>query len=235
MANIRIEISQEEDIQRLMELVLPTFQQLEYCKLAGLTPENAKAAVERHLEAWREQTRFSNVPMGIKCVHTDPASGQETIISSAEWEFYERERTEAEYVKGPYLVSASWVEDAGTKRRALENVAPLLEKRIRWFAGRPHAALAFMVTDTAFRGQGAAAMCVQWGLDQCKKLGIPAVLEASDAGAPLYKKLGFVEVDRVPTLTKTPVPRTMPVMIWWPPGTKEEDKKPAMPDYALRR
>ena len=34
-------------------------------------------------------------------------------------------------------------------------------------------------------------MCVQFSLDQCKRLGIPALLDASEEGVPVYEKLGF--------------------------------------------
>ena len=38
---------------------------------------------------------------------------------------------------------------------------------------------------------------MQWGLDHAKSLGLPAYLEASVNGYPLYLKLGFHEIDVV--------------------------------------
>lgn len=69
-------------------------------------------------------------------------------------------------------------------------------------------------------------MCVQWGLDQCAKLGIPAWLEASEAGKPLYERLGFQVAEKADLSVGRGVP-----MIWWPEGTREEEKRPVMPDW----
>lgn len=82
-----------------------------------------------------------------------------------------------------------------------------------------------MATDKDWRRKGAATACVQWGLDLCKELGILAYLEASEQGAPVYRRLGFETVDEVACEVDGEVAR-FPAMIWWPPGTKDEDKKP---------
>ena len=230
-SNLRVEPSREEDIGRIMELNMAAFHGFEYMKMTGDTPENIEAAGQRHIHAWREQTKHSAVPMGIKCVHTDPSTGKETIISSAEWLFYEQPRTEAEYTTPTYLFSAAWVDDTQIRSHAQEWIKPLLDKRIEWLGGRPYAALIYMVTDPAFHRLGAASMCVRWGLERCAAMGIPAILEASDAGAPVYKKLGFEEVDRVSTGLRGQEGAPAPVMIWWPKDTREEDKKPALPGY----
>lgn len=39
-------------------------------------------------------------------------------------------------------------------------------------------------------------MLIQWGCDIAQKHGVPAFLEASPAGLPVYQKSGFEEVDR---------------------------------------
>lgn len=38
---------------------------------------------------------------------------------------------------------------------------------------------------------------MQWGLDHAEKIGLPAYLEASIFGYPLYKRLGFHDIDKV--------------------------------------
>lgn len=43
------------------------------------------------------------------------------------------------------------------------------------------------------QGRGAGTLLTLWGVDEAKKYGIPACLEASNAGLSLYLKLGFRE------------------------------------------
>jgi len=43
--------------------------------------------------------------------------------------------------------------------------------------------------------QGVGAALVEWGLNRCIEERLPAYLEASTAGYPLYQKLGFSKID----------------------------------------
>lgn len=227
-SQLRVEPAQEEDLPRLMEIVAPAFGPYSYAQLVGDidTPENRKAMAERHLHAWREHTKcFKHTP-GIKCVHVDPVTQKETIISSATWTIYDRPRSEEEYLQPLHLLGASWIEEGEKREQAMGMAQSLIDGRIRWMGGRPHGVLMFMATDNAYQRMGAATKVVQWGLDRCRELAIPAYLQSSAAGVPVYERLGYEVVDEV-YLDGHP----LKVMIWWPPGTKEEEKKPAIPGY----
>lgn len=51
-----------------------------------------------------------------------------------------------------------------------------------------------MVTRESQRGRGAAGMLITWGAKQAEAEGVPAYLEASVLGKPVYIKYGFKEV-----------------------------------------
>lgn len=51
--------------------------------------------------------------------------------------------------------------------------------------------LKFLHTDPKHQKRGAGGMLVKWGVDKAKEMGLPAYLEASTAGKPLYEKHGF--------------------------------------------
>ena len=54
--------------------------------------------------------------------------------------------------------------------------------------------LKYLATVPDYRGRGAASQILQWGFTQADQLGLPAYLEASDEGAPLYERRGFEKV-----------------------------------------
>lgn len=51
-----------------------------------------------------------------------------------------------------------------------------------------------MVTRQCYRRQGAASQLVQWGVDRAREDGVPAFLEASVGGKPVYEAGGFQEI-----------------------------------------
>lgn len=58
-----------------------------------------------------------------------------------------------------------------------------------------HAVLALLVTRPDFQGKGAGSALIKHGLAVADELDLPTWLEASEAGYPLYKKLGFEDVE----------------------------------------
>ncbi|KAK5707780.1 hypothetical protein LTR97_000318 [Elasticomyces elasticus] len=62
---------------------------------------------------------------------------------------------------------------------------------------RPHILLALLVTSSQHRGKGAGSLLVQWGIAMSDKSGLPAYLQASEAGRRLYRHHGFAELSKV--------------------------------------
>lgn len=51
-----------------------------------------------------------------------------------------------------------------------------------------------LATDPAHHRRGAGALHLQWGLDEADRLHLPAYLEGSVMGQPLYERWGFEAV-----------------------------------------
>ncbi|CAD0092113.1 unnamed protein product [Aureobasidium vineae] len=64
-------------------------------------------------------------------------------------------------------------------------------------AGKRHALLKVLATLPAAQRKGAGAAGLVWGLQRADELGMPAYLEASGMGRPLYVKHGFSEVSTI--------------------------------------
>jgi ribosomal protein S18 acetylase RimI-like enzyme len=67
--------------------------------------------------------------------------------------------------------------------RQAERMYPAERWRLCWLAVSPKC-----------QRTGIGRRLVQWGLDRCEEEGIPAVLESSIPGKPLYEKMGFREI-----------------------------------------
>ncbi|KAM0433868.1 hypothetical protein ACHAPT_003811 [Fusarium lateritium] len=84
-------------------------------------------------------------------------------------------------------VSVSHAKEVVTETRNAERLYP--DERWR---------LAFISVSPNHQRRGIGRKLVQWGIDRSEEEGIAAVLEASDAGKPLYEKMGFVAVGKMP-------------------------------------
>lgn len=228
-SNLKIEIASEEDLPELAAIINPSFQNVpsEVLMFGNTTAENLTKVAAQHLEAWRIHATESSLPCAIKCVHTNPDTEKQSIAGCAEWFMFDRERTAEHYEVAPYLLNASWVTNEVDRKKALSFNQPIIDKHKHWMGGRPHAILRYMAVAPDWRRKGIATMCVQWGLDRCRELGIPAYLEASEEGAPVYERLGFTTVDLVKAEWAGEA-FDYPVMIWWPERMGEKDRVPAL-------
>lgn len=225
--DFRVEIASEEDIPSIVNLIVPSFSFVPVERLLGNIEdaEAIKESTKRHLRSVREHKEATGVSPAIKCVHTD-AAGKETIVACGYWFIYPKPRSEQELQKPIYLLSADWVsQEDGQREKARKVLQPTIDTRIKWTRGRGIGLLMYMTTAPSWRRNGAATACVQWGIDRCRELGIPAYLEASEEGKPVYEKLGFEVVDHA-ALEMDGTQIVFPVMMLWPPGTREEEKRP---------
>ncbi|KXJ88200.1 acyl-CoA N-acyltransferase [Microdochium bolleyi] len=229
-SNFRVEPASEADFPALAAIVMSSFAAMpvEAATSGPPTRANISAAAGRYLEAARRhQQQYSPCPAPfIKCVRTDPDTGVETIVGTAQWYIYPRVRTPEEVETPHYLLGCSWISDqheddggsgggGDTKSKATRFFKPFLDGRVRLLGDRPHGVLMYMAVTPEWRRQGVATMCVQWGTDRCQELGIPAYLEASDEGAPVYQGLGFEIVDSIESEWEG-VGYRCPIMIKYP-------------------
>jgi GNAT superfamily N-acetyltransferase len=173
------------------------------------------AVAQRHQHAWEiHASQGHPLPVGIKAVHTDPSTGATEIVGYANWFLFKHPLLvgEEKQTRAPdCLMLADWVTDAKQRERLLSLQVPIMEARERHLGGRPHGLLYWLCVDDKWRGKGIGKKLVQWGLDKCQELGIPAYLEASDMGFPLYKKLGFEVLEELDEKGAK-----LPVMLWTP-------------------
>ncbi|KAF2147886.1 hypothetical protein K461DRAFT_283477 [Myriangium duriaei CBS 260.36] len=214
-SKFRVEVADEADYTEIAAITMSSFEAVpvEAVISGPPTEANIQAAAKRIRHAARlHHDRFSDAPI-IKCVHTDPKSGLETIVGCAQWYMYTDKRTEEEAKVPHYLLSAEWVEDGSDKEKALNFMEPFLQARVQRMGTNPYGLLMYMAVRPEWRRQGASTMCVKWGLNKCQELGIPAYLEASEMGAPVYQKLGFEAVDDIPFLWDGEVKGSCLIMI----------------------
>ncbi|KAF2787556.1 putative GNAT family acetyltransferase [Melanomma pulvis-pyrius CBS 109.77] len=93
---------------------------------------------------------------------------------------------------GENYAETPWVWPEGTTWDVLDAWTRTVEEAEKNVLGKsPCYRLTFMSTDPLHQKRGAATMMVQWGLEHCKREGVPAYLESTMEAAPLYSKNGF--------------------------------------------
>ncbi|KAI2462832.1 acyl-CoA N-acyltransferase [Annulohypoxylon bovei var. microspora] len=73
------------------------------------------------------------------------------------------------------------------------------KQRARLWGDKPHVYVALLLTDPKQQGRGAGGMLVRHAVDEARKLGMIAYLQASPAGHELYKRCGFHDIDCLST------------------------------------
>lgn len=216
--NLRVEPSQEADMIRCAEILSLSFAHESIGPLLFGSPHDPSSWARTALAHWtavlEHAASFPSVPFAVKCVHTDPESGAETIIGTAYWAVYDRERTPEEAVVEPYTNRLEYVEPAAARESARQIMAPAFAMKHRLVGGQRYGFLSYMAVDPAWRRRGAATACVRWGMERCEELGVPAYLEATEQGRKAYLSMGW-EVVRVEGEEME-----FPPMMWWPEGVE---------------
>ncbi|GAB1193361.1 hypothetical protein APSETT444_002575 [Aspergillus pseudonomiae] len=76
----------------------------------------------------------------------------------------------------------------------LEYRQMVVQKREKWIGGKPVAILQVLVVHPEYQGRGIGSKLLMAGVEEAKRLRLPAWLEASQAGYTLYKRCGFRDV-----------------------------------------
>ncbi|GAQ12171.1 hypothetical protein ALT_9492 [Aspergillus lentulus] len=69
--------------------------------------------------------------------------------------------------------------------------------REKWIGGRAVAILQVLAVHPDYQGRGIGTKLLMVGVEEARRLGLPAWLEASEAGYSVYKRCGFYDAERM--------------------------------------
>lgn len=197
-------------MQRCMQIFYTSFGFVPLMKsfYGDDTAENHAKSAKLHWQAQAEHVeKYPSVPaVCIKCIYTDPATGEEQIVGYSQWYMFDRIRTEQEWAEPVFLDRFSWITSDEDREKCRGFMKPLQESQRRLLADTPVGHLRGMCVDPQFRRRGVGSLLVKWGMKQCGRLGMPAYLDTSPNGMYMYEKLGFQKMAN----------SQYPAMIWWP-------------------
>ncbi|KAK8222754.1 acyl-CoA N-acyltransferase [Phyllosticta capitalensis] len=124
----------------------------------------------------------------LKVVDTDDG---DRLVAGAHWEALDAGRDDDELAKllETYDVIPEEEERHGQAQR--DFFGWLYSTRVRRMGKTPHHILHLLVTHPDHQGRGAGKLLLQWGLERADAAGLPVYIEATPAGFPVYRKLGF--------------------------------------------
>jgi GNAT superfamily N-acetyltransferase len=166
-------------------------------KPSPLPADYTEKSINKHLKSFREDLDVTY----LKVVDTDLGG---KMIAGAKWRINEKERSEEQVRKTlpvpgadeegrpaaqdffRYLARVRW-EYMGTKPFCCR----LREQTLGQIHVLKSTVLHILVTDPEHHRRGAGAMLVRWGTARADKAQLPAFLEATQVGRPLYAREGF--------------------------------------------
>jgi hypothetical protein len=162
---------------------LPTINQILYSRTHGsASPSTLSRVVSETVSGISKGTLF------LKCVDTSTSE----IIAVARWRYVQpketgaKERTWEEVEAGFQDVLKPYEE---TEPAMLDALFELFNRGKREYLGtRPYYCL---------ERRGAGSLLVKWGCERADEAGVEAYLEASEVGAPMYARHGFVALSEM--------------------------------------
>ena len=143
--------------------------------------ENWEKYVDRHIQSLRDEPDV----VYLKVVDTDLEGGK--MIAGAKWRINEKELSQEAAEKMYPKPQGKDLE----KPALVDFFAFLSRVRKQYMGTKPFCFLHILVTDPDHHRRGAGTMLLNWGISKADSLGLPAFLESSAMGKPLYERLGF--------------------------------------------
>lgn len=119
------------------------------------------------------------------------------IIGTAKWQVYSRQRSEEEMDKEEAEAGKQEPGPTANREMLAAFFGELMRTRRQNLAGQPHVLLSILATNPQHHRRGVGAMHMDWGMKLADELGLPAYLEASPKGKPLYERYGFKEMGKM--------------------------------------
>ncbi|KAF2854469.1 hypothetical protein T440DRAFT_387404 [Plenodomus tracheiphilus IPT5] len=175
----------ESDLADLAVIMKSAFNSLGPGMMQILIPSPLPAdylekTTNKHIKSFREEKDVTY----LKIIDTD-LDGK--MIAGAKWRINKKERTE-EQIQMTLPVPGK---DEEGRPGAQDFMWFLNRVRKEYMGTQPFYFLHILATDPDHHRRGAGKMLLKWGLDQADRDGLPAFLEASLMGRPLYASLGF--------------------------------------------
>ncbi|KAI1369335.1 acyl-CoA N-acyltransferase [Xylaria arbuscula] len=179
----------EADAERVAEIEREAYGPNEFSSVLfpGPFPEPVPGAKNSRAEELAKAYREDPSIRWLKVVDTDlaPTEDNKHMIGFAQWNIND----------GSQPPLAPRVFHVGCNREACEAVFSSLDGIRQSRYNIKHVHLKLLHVDPKHQRRGAGAMLVNWGVEEAKKLGLPAYLESSPAGHSLYMRAGFRDID----------------------------------------
>lgn len=107
------------------------------------------------------------------------------------WKFYPNDRTDAELDQEAEKAKSQTLPPSANVPAMEVFFSALGRDRRKILGGKAYYLLNILATDPVYHRRGVGAIHLKWGLDQADEAGVPAFLEASPYGLPLYARWGF--------------------------------------------
>ncbi|KAI0908891.1 acyl-CoA N-acyltransferase [Ustulina deusta] len=185
---LELQFATEADAERVAQIEREAYGPNEFSSVLfpGPFPEPAPGKTTR-AEELAKTLREDPSTRWLKIVDTDldPTEDNKQMIGFAQWNINDGSQPPPKpRVFGP-----------GCNVEACEAVFTSIQKARLQYSEKKHVHLRLLHVDPEHQRRGAGTMLVRWGLEEAKKLGLPAFLESSRAGHSLYLRCGFRDID----------------------------------------
>ncbi|PNS20578.1 hypothetical protein CAC42_305 [Sphaceloma murrayae] len=196
-SHIVLEAVTSSTIEEWIDINNHTFSQIPSGCSSGFLNVFYPKGVTPEIAAWNRETHVKAIESGdtFYFIVRDVSSPSKPAIGAARWQLVTKAKSAVEMETDEAQASKDRAAD-----RPVDNVrydrfeefrVAQYKSKKEHLAGRPYLYLKSIATHPDHQRKGAGKVMMRWGLRKADDLGVPAYLEASEAGRRLYEQSGF--------------------------------------------